>query len=306
MSDRFNYIEFGEAKPASSPPVETEANAAEGTGWKPLRLRAVEVIGDPGTEAGQFDTPTGLAVDPFGSLYVADSKNHRVQRITPSGDVWLYGQLGNQSGQLWEPQDVAVDPTGQFFYVAEQGNNRVQCFRVMSRQPQGAIGGLRAPSGVDFDRDGMLWIADTGNGRALRVDTRNGQFLGALDKAVGIQRPIAIACDQGKSLFLTDGVTRDVVRCTHQGVFLRSLGEHRRLAEPHQAAVDAQGRLYLVEAEANRLHVFDANGNSLITFDTPSSKLGPMKSPRGVALGPNGEIYVADTLNHRVLRLTWD
>src|SRR5579864_2134605 len=102
MSDRFDFLEIGDARPATPPPSATDLEV--GPGWKPLRLRAVEEIGGPGTQAGMFSAPTGIAVDRNGVLYVADSNNHRVQRITPSGDVWIFGRPGNGPGQLWGPQ----------------------------------------------------------------------------------------------------------------------------------------------------------------------------------------------------------
>ena len=86
-------------------------------------------------------------------------------------------------------------------------------------------------------------------------------------------------------------------------VYVRA--DNRRLSGPKHAAVDSIGRIYLVESEANRLHIFAPNGDSLLIFDKPSSKLGLLKDPTGVALGPKGEIYIFDTGNHRVLRLAW-
>src|SRR5687768_3398730 len=94
MSDRFDFLEIGEQRPPRAPasaptptlpqppgyaggpvlrPVEEPAPAP---GW-----RVVEVIGGPGSAFGQFQSPGGLAVDIAGNLYVADSYNHRVQRI---------------------------------------------------------------------------------------------------------------------------------------------------------------------------------------------------------------------------------
>ncbi|HZO87192.1 MAG TPA: NHL repeat-containing protein [Chthonomonadaceae bacterium] len=306
MSDRFNYLEIGDELPRPAPaPAAEERGPDSAPGWKPLRLRAVEVIGDPGTGVGQFAAPTGLAVDRDGTLYVADSNNHRVQRIALNGDVKVYGRPGSAPGQMWGPVAVAVDPTGQFVYVADQGNNRVQCFHFLG-QCRGAIGGFRSPSGVAFDAEGMLWIADTGQSRLLRFNPRNNQFIGGMDQAVGIVRPLSVACDHAHNIYVTDGATSDVTRYTYFGVRAQALGEIRRLADPRGVAVDSQGRIYLAEAGANRLHVFDAQGGSLLTYDSPNPRLGPFRAPSSVALGPNGEIYVADTLNQRIVRLAWD
>jgi sugar lactone lactonase YvrE len=307
MSDRFDFLEIGDARP-NAPPETAPDELPPSTlaaGWRPLRLRAAEVIGEAGTQATQFSAPTGLAVDRDGAVYVVDSNNHRVQRIALNGDVLVYGKPGNGPAQLWGPQAVAVHPGGQFFFVAEQGNHRVQCFH-FNGQSRGALPGFRGPSGVAFDHEGHLWIADTGNARVVRVNVHTGQCIGGIDRSAGIVRPISVACDAAGNVYVTDGVTNDVTRYTNFGIKAHALGEIRKLHEPRQVALDNQGRIYLAESGANRLHVFDAHGNSLVTMEIPMNKLGPFRSPSGVALGPNGEIYVADTLNHRILRLAWE
>src|SRR5580700_4821192 len=196
MSDRFDFLEFGDLRPHSDsavadPAVDSEVTGA-GIGWKPTRLRAVEIIGDPGTAHGQFSNPTGLAVDRHGAVYVVDSNNHRIQRIGMNGELKVYGKPGNAPGELWGPTSIAVDPSGDFFYVAEQGNHRVQCFQT-NGQHRGEINGLRGPSGVAVDAAGRLWIADTANGRILCWDSRKSAYLPPLDGANGVKRPISLA-----------------------------------------------------------------------------------------------------------------
>lgn len=306
MSDRFHFLEIGDTPAKPIPPPPTSAPPAGAAGWKPLRLKTIEVIGERGERAGEFTAPTALATDQDGALYVADSLNHRVQRIGINGDVRVYGRVGQGAGELWEPQGIAVDPSGQFIFVAEQGNHRVQCFQVKSGQHRGTIGGFKGPTGLTFDPEGMLWIADTGNGRVLRLNVRSGQFVGGFDKSAGLTRPTQIACDPYANLYLADSVAQDVIRCNYTGHRLASLGEHRRIANPQQIAADSLGRIYVAEAGANRLHVFSLQGESLFVYDTIGKTYGTLRGPCGVALGPEGAIYVSDTLNHRIFRLVWE
>lgn len=298
--DRFDFLELDTDGPKTPrQPAAPEPEIAP-TGWKAVRLRAVEVIGEPGNAAGQFAAPTGLAMDRDGALYVADSNNQRIQRVAMNGDLKRYGRAGEAPGDLWGPQCVAVEPSGQFFFVADQGNNRLQCF-AFNGQHRGVMQGFRAPCGLSFDASGRLWVADSGNARVMCFDIRSGQFLGGYDRSSGLVRPTWVISNPVGQVFVTDSGTQEIVCFT--GANRTAL---RRLNAPSQIALDAQGRLYVAETGYNRLHVFDAQGNSLITFDTPSARIGTFRQPVGVAIGPGGEIYVSDTQNHRVLRLAWD
>jgi len=63
--------------------------------------------------------------------------------------------------------------------------------------------------------------------------------------------------------------------------------------------------VYVIEMAASRLQVFDANDQFLTCFDISANGVGPMNGPTGVAVGPSGEIYISDTMNHRILKMLW-
>ncbi len=303
MSDRFDFLELDDG-PVPAAKIEASAegvpdNNAFGT------LRAVEVIGEPGNEVGQFNGPTGLSVDNDGTLYVADTGNHRIQRILLNGEVQVFGGAGSGKGQMLGPTSVAVEPTGQRFFAVDYGNHRILAYRISgSSQLLNTV--CRAPNSVAIDSEGALWIADALAERVVRVDESTGILMGGLDRSMGIVRPIAVACDHLKNVYVTDGTTKDVTRYTFFGQRLRALGELRRLHAPQQVAIDRLGRVYVTEQDAGRLHVFSSEGQSLAAVELPSKKLGPLNQPSGVAIGPKGEIYISDTLNHRILRFAWE
>jgi len=120
-----------------------------------------------GFEDGRFNVPTGIAIDRFDRVYVADTHNCRVQKFDRDG-VFLraWGTCGGADGRFNCPQGIAVDPVGDIF-VADTLNNRVQQFS--SRGEWMASAGSGAdfwlPCGIAFDREGVMAVADTMNHR---------------------------------------------------------------------------------------------------------------------------------------------
>ena len=85
-------------------------------------------FGTEGSENGQFQEPTGIAVDSEGNVWIADTGNDRVQKFNSKGEyLSKFGTEGSESGQFQEPTGIAVDSEGGI-YIADTGNDRVQEF----------------------------------------------------------------------------------------------------------------------------------------------------------------------------------
>ena len=338
MSDRFDFLELDTTRPlrrsgqgaaVERPPSSTPASPAAAPGWK---IR--EIIGGPGSQAGQFASPGGLAVDRAGNLLVADSYNHRVQRITPAGDVYNFGRRGTGPGEFLNPQAVVVDGSLGFF-VLEQGGCRIQRFGPNGER-QGAFGcrgngrgEMLAPTGLARGPCGSLFVADTGNNRVIKwssddvfVDTfpefsarsASSYIRGRAESCADapLVRPLGIAVDRAgrvwvaetprHRLVILDALLRWIGTVGREGV---EPGEFR---EPQAVAVAPDGTLMIADTGNNRLQVLDQRGHSLQVLggNNAASRtrgVSPLSAPSGVAVPRNDEAFVSDTGNNRVLRL---
>ena len=272
------------------------------------------------TTAEGMAYPGGVAVDGSGTLWVADTSNHRVLRFDnaaskPSGAA-ADGVLGQASftsrfpstSLHWMsgPSGVAVDSSGRL-WVADTNNSRVLRFDNPAGKPNGAAADgvlgqpsstsfprltnaqdLNMPSGVAVDGSGWLWVADTGNNRVLRFDSAASKPNGG--SADGVL---------GQIDFSSNTKTTSA-----QG-----------MASPCGVAVDASGRLWVTDTDNNRVLWFDAAankpdgpaadgvlGNTGFTTTRPISG-SLIEEPASVVVDPTtGKLFVADLFNNRVLR----
>jgi len=133
-------------------------------------LTAGSHFGEQGIGSVEFNSPCGVAVDKSGSIYVADTYNNRVHKLTPGGLTYgTFGEAGSGDGQFFQPRGVCVDDDG-LIYVAD-GNHRVQIFDdtgtyVTNFGSQGsAVGEFSSPAGIQLGVNGRLVVADTGASR---------------------------------------------------------------------------------------------------------------------------------------------
>jgi trimeric autotransporter adhesin len=271
--------------------------------------------GDGGPANGaQLHLPAGIAVDGAGNLYIADSANNAIREVSVGGgNISTIAGLGPTapgfSGDLSAavaanlngPLDVAVDSSGNV-YIADTNNANIRLITastgiittiagstaivsgaVVLAFAYGGDGGtaitasLAGPAGVAIDSSGNLYIATYADNRIRVVNTK------------GIINTFAGNSGYG---FAGDG-----------GPVLSA-----QLSAPRGISVDSSGNLYLADRWNNRIRkiasgtitTIAGNGFGSFSGDGGSPTLAQLSAPMGVAVSPNGVVYVSDTLNNRV------
>ena len=278
-----------------------------------------------GIGAATLCSPTGLAVDPTGNLYVADSANNRVlmydkpltSRSTSAnlvlGQSGFTGSLCNPSGSatsagLCQPAYVALDAAGDVF-VSDNGNSRVLEFKAPLSSGQGAGGvfgqtgsftssacntggsvkatNLCSPAGLAMDSAGDLFVSDTGNSRLL-------QFT----------KPFAASPVAAREAGQPDFTHGTANRVDAHGLSAASSVAIDQSVTPH--------RLYLADTNNNRVLAWanSASAFANLPADLVIGQPDPMSTtcgssnlcnPNAVAVDRSGNVYVADTSDNRVV-----
>ncbi len=284
-------------------------------------MTAVRRLGSgPGTALGQLQFPRNVAVAPDGSIYVADSGNHRIVKFAPDGQPLLaWGEKGDGPGQFNEPWGIAVDREG-FVYVADTWNHRIQKFdadgkfvtqwghAVMTGGQLTEPGGFFGPRAIAIDKEGFVYVTDTGNKRVQKF-TPDGQFVaqygGAGVNPGQFDEPVGIAIGPDGSIYVADTWNQRVQVFDAQFTYLREWPIEGWYSEsvvnkPY-IAVDGRNRVYVTDPENYRVIVFNAEGNVLVVFGQYGMDMTSFAMPNGIALDNKGNIYVADADNHRIL-----
>ncbi|MBA4094542.1 MAG: gluconolaconase, partial [Candidatus Accumulibacter sp.] len=252
---------------------------------------AGEGFADGPGAAAAFHTPSALAIDRLGNLYVADTGNHAIRKITPDGSVSTLagdGQPGDADGQgraarFNAPVGVAVDARGNV-YVADTYNDRIRRIapdgmvttiaggaRPGNADGPGASAAFDTPSAIAAGKDGTLFVADTGNHAIRRIDPA-GTVSTLVAPLAGerrplLRRPAGLALTHDGHLYIAGGGGR--VLQLGPGGELRALDDADR---PPESTFGADGKVHLY-------------------------------GPHGLAVEPDGAVIVADALALRVLRL---
>jgi DNA-binding beta-propeller fold protein YncE len=240
---------------------------------------AREVWGERGSAPGQFDFHSidasvvrdygDVAFAADGTIYVADTGNHRIQVFAPDRTYLSeWGGEGTGDGQFLAPSGIAVAPDGTI-YVSDEGRDDVQRFdqngRFLGAFGESGVneGQFMTPAGVGVAGSGEVYVADYGRQRIQRF-TADGTFLGAWGKS-------------------GDG--------------------NGQFNNPNDVAVDRDGRVYVADDFNNLLQVFTPDGRFLAQIGGYGDGLGLLDDPLGVATGPDGMVYVGDRDGIQAFRL---
>ena len=248
--------------------------------------------------AAQFYTPTGVALDAQSNIYVADPNNYRIRKITASGIVstlagnGTYGFVdGNgTTAQFKFPVGAALDAQGNI-YVADADNNRIRKITA-----SGIVSTLAG--------SGTAGFAD-GNGPAAQFNSPNG-----------------VALDAQGNIYVADDFNNRIRKITSSGIvstlagsgtygFADGNGPAAQFNSPAGVALDAQGNIYVADANNHRIRKITASGivstlagSGTQGFADGNGPAAQFHLPYGVALDAQDNIYVADALNNRIRKIT--
>ena len=257
-----------------------------------------------GAEAG-FGVPSGVVVDGIGNVYVGDHLNHRIRKITEGGVVStvagggkggpkarahaLQGETVGRKACFNKPVGLAVDKGGNI-YVADKLNHSIRKVTpdgvvdtiAGSGKPdfadgEGGAARFNLPHGVAVDESGNIYVADFGNNRIRKI-TASGN--------------VTTLAGSGKPEF-ADG-----------------LGKEASFNGPNSVAIDGSGNVYVADRGNNRIRKISPNGTvaTLAGSGKPEfadglGKEASFNQPSGIAVDGIGNVYVADSYNHRIRKI---
>jgi sugar lactone lactonase YvrE len=164
---------------------------------------------------------------------------------------------------------------------------------------------FKEPRDIAVDREGDVYVADTGNRRIQKFNSQ-GEFLLAWDGGEEkFVEPLAVVVTSQGQVFVLDSEPGWIYRFTADGQPLgRFGGPEAQFFHPRGMAIDAQDNIYIADTGGCRLVKYDTGGNKLTQFGERGSSPGQLVEPTDVAIDPRGDLYVADTANLRIQR--WD
>ena len=259
--------------------------------------------GDGGAATkAELSAPLGIAFDPAGNLYIADSGNQRVRKVTPGGIVSTVAGNGAQGyngdgiaaikAELAHPNGIATDSKGNL-YIADGYNQRIRMVNtagIISTVAGNGTAGysgdagpaklaeLNSPAGVALDSGGNLFIADDNNARVRKVNSAGA---------------IATYAGTGYGGYNGDGIA----------------ATSAELYAPDKVATDSAGNVYISEYGNNRIRKVTTDGIISTVAGTGVAGYGgdaglPTKAeiqiPRGIYVDRGGSLYIGDAGNARI------
>ena len=303
---------------------EPEAPRVDPYAGNTVSLEPLSVINYAGETP--FNAPRDIATAADGSLFVADSRNHRIVHLDSQG-LFLnaFGGYGNvmdgdiPGGLMNEPWGVAVGPDGNV-YVADTWNHRIQVFtpdgqflRMWSVfEVNGLPDGFWGPRGIAVDQTGRVFVTDTGKQRVVVFDA-NGTYLtqfGGLGLEAGnLDEPVGIEISPDGKIYIADtwNYRVQVFEPDPTGLQFRSARlwevdawSSDSLDNKPFLALDKDGNVYITDPDRGRVIGFDGEGTFKVLWGGFDNSY-PMGVISGIATTADGKVWVSDSTSNTLL-----
>lgn len=316
--------------------------------------------GDGGAAtAAQLNFPRAVAVDGSGNLYIADTANNRIRIVRADGRISTYAGTGilgaPRDGEnaaespLGYPSGIAVD-SARNLYIAEALGQHIRIvtpdgvIHSVAGSDQAGAGAegvpalgspLNTPDDVAVDGQGNVYIADTNNNRVRKIKpdgtistlagTGVAGFRGDNGPASAAQlnAPKGVASDMSGNVFIADSENHRIRKVAPNGIITTVAGSDpgsgdggpalaARLFAPGGIAVDASGNVFIADTNNHRVRRVGTDGTITTVAgtgspgysDNGSGQLAQLNAPVGLAFDRSGNLYIADSGNHAIRKLS--
>lgn len=277
------------------------------------RIRKISASGEVTTFAGNgvagfadgtgtaalFNEPIDVAVDRNGNVFVADGKNRRIRKISPNGETstyagsgdWGYNLEGDSTKAVFTPSGIDIDPNGVLYFTSYQQIMKVTTDKkvtvVAGNVNSGDVdgSGINAyfynPYGVAVAADGNLFISEASNNKIRKVTPQgvvttfaggggfNGGYVNGIGPAARFNSPLGLVFGPDKNLYVVDAPFNEVIR--------------------------------IITPDAN-VQTF-AGRQSYYGFRDTIAANALFYDPVGIASNIKGNLFIADTKNHRIRKI---
>lgn len=299
-----------------------------------------------------FNDPAAVAADSAGNLFIADSRNHVIRRISTNGIVstfaGLAGTPGSRDGasdaRFDTPSGITIAPNGDL-YVSDSGNHTIR--RMTAARAVTTIAGaagesdfvngagtaarFNSPLGIARGSDGTLFVADSGNHvvRAIAPDRTVTALAGRAEtwgsddghgNTARFNGPLGIAVDAEQNIFVSDSNNHTIRRITRAGVVTTWAGVagmdgsndgprlDARFSKPAELAFDSHGNLFVADSFNHLIRKISPDGKvSTVTglagaegASDGSNGQARFFNPYGLAICPDGSLVVTDAYNQLI------
>jgi len=293
--------------------------------------------------AAFFNSPQGLTVGTDGNIYVADSFNSAIRKVTTAGNVTTLsgnGTIGYVDGpiataQFYALQGLVTDASGNM-YVADYGNNNIRKISadgvVSTFAGSGDAGysdgtGTKAtfnsPRALAIDGSGNIFVADLGNNLIRKITpagvvttfagSRGASYLdNETATSATFNKPNGIAIDASNNIYVAEALNHTIRKITPEGVVTTFTGGNKQtalLGGPSAIAFDKNWNLFIADQNGRILEITKDKvlkviaGNGTNGFAEGVGTAAKFNSPQGITVDANNNVYVSDYYNNRIRKI---